>query len=108
MLQFKTMGICDECIIKDGCKFADSGLIMKHCKNFIGEAPREIKTNFQCITSSPESLAEFIEDVTYKCYGCKVIFADNCPHRKRGLAMFCDTEECAEWLKQESEDENMS
>lgn len=53
------MGICDECIIKDGCKFANSGLIMKHCKNFIGEAPREIKTNFSRITASPEALAEF-------------------------------------------------
>lgn len=92
------MGICDECIIKDGCKFANSGLIMKHCKNFIGEAPREIKTNFQRITASPEALAEFIID---KLQYCKRPVCPICPVWEK-----CDgvsKEAFVKWLKQESE-----
>lgn len=96
------MGICDECIIKDGCKFANSGLIMKHCKNFIGEAPREIKTNFQRITASPEALAEFInktEETYERC--CKGdIRCDFCECQWCGIA---GRSELVEWLKQESE-----
>jgi len=95
------MGICDECIIKDGCKFANSGLIMKHCKNFIGEAPREIKTNFQRITSSPEALAEFInkaEETYERC--CKGdARCDFCDCQWCGIA---GRSELVEWLKQES------
>ena len=59
--------------------------------------------NFDRITARPEALAAFIEDVTYRCYGCKVIFADNCPHKRRGKVMFCEREDCLEWLKQESD-----
>ena len=98
------MGICDECIIKDGCKFANSGLIMKHCKNFIGEAPREIKTNFQRITASPEALAEFInkaEETYERC--CKGdIRCDFCECQWCGIA---GRSELVEWLKKESKDE---
>ena len=57
-------------------------------------------TNYERITQNEKTLAEFIEDVTYRCYGCKVIFADNCPHRKRGAVMFCEREDVLEWLKQ--------
>ena len=60
-------------------------------------------TNYERITQNEKTLAEFIEDVTYRCYGCKVIFADNCPHRKRGSVMFCEREDCEEWLKRECE-----
>ena len=60
-------------------------------------------TNYERITQNEKTLAEFIEDVTYRCYGCKVIFADNCPHRKRGKVMFCEREDCEEWLKRECE-----
>lgn len=62
------------------------------------------KTRFEVITESPEKLAKFIEDVTLICYGCKVVFAENCPHRKRNGVMFCDKEECAKWLNQESKE----
>ena len=92
------MGICDECIIKDGCKFANSGLIMKHCKNFIGEAPREIKTNFQRITASPEALAEFIID---KLQYCKRPVCPICPVWKKCDGVSKDA--FVKWLKQESE-----
>ena len=57
-------------------------------------------TNFEQITQNEKTLAEFIEDLTYRCYGCKVIFADNCPHTRRGKVMFCEREDCLEWLKQ--------
>ena len=87
---------CKGCELIKECR--ETGAELQTCKRY------KPKTNFDRITDSPEALAEFIENVTYKCYGCKVIFADGCPHRKRGLAMFCDTEECAEWLKQESKE----
>ena len=58
------MALCDRCINKENCGvqefFGEGKLLLSHCRNFVGEAPREIKTNFQRITSSPEALAEFI------------------------------------------------
>ena len=68
------------------------------------ENAKEVTTNFDRITESPEKLAKFIEYVTLICYGCKVVFAENCPHRKRNGVMFCDKEECAKWLNQESKE----
>jgi len=56
------MSICETCLIKDGCKFADSGLIMTHCKMFAGgEIPK--MTNYERITASPYALAKFINEV---------------------------------------------
>lgn len=72
--------------------------LMKMAEN----AEQAKRTNFEAITESPEKLAKFIEDVTLICYGCKVVFAENCPHRKRNGVMFCDKEECAKWLNEES------
>ena len=93
------MGICDECIIKDGCKFANSGLIMKHCKNFIGEAPHKIVTNFDRITASPEALAEFIID---KLQYCKRPVCPICPVWKKCDGVSKDA--FAEWLNEESKE----
>ena len=92
------MGICDECIIKDGCKFANSGLIMKHCKNFVGEAPRKIVTNFDRVTESPEALAEFIIDTLQYC---KRPVCPICPVWKKCDGVSKDA--FVKWLKQESE-----
>lgn len=93
------MGICDECIIKDGCKFANSGLIMKHCKNFIGEAPREIKTNFQRISVSPEALAEFLSDTC--CRLLRDVWSND---GETGEGYWQENEsEWLNWLKQEAE-----
>ena len=56
------MALCDECINKENCGvqefFGEGKLLLSHCKNFIGKAPREIKTNFQRITATPEALAK--------------------------------------------------
>ena len=83
---------CKGCELIKECR--ETGAELQTCRRYKPE------TNFDRITDSPEALAEFIEDVTYRCYGCKVIFADNCPHRKRGAVMFCEREDCMEWLKQ--------
>ena len=108
------MGICDECIIKDGCKFADNGLIMKHCKNFIGEAPRKIVTNFDRITASPEALAEFIYCLVEACdyaagNGAKKIsqYANEDANNKRHIDLIHgnrDFGELLNWLNEESKE----
>ena len=117
------MGICDECIIKDGCKFADSGLIMKHCKNFIGEAPRKIVTNFDRITKSPEALAKWLEESigsfcdTYNgevdCGKCPIAYDCDVIEEKRLKQLrdnstdnisISDKDYWLAWLKQESEE----
>lgn len=75
---------------------------MKHCKNFIGEAPREIKTNFRRVAASPEALAEFInkaEETYERC--CKGdICCDFCDCQWCGIA---GRSELVEWLKKESD-----
>ena len=100
------MGICDECIIKDGCKFADSGLIMKHCKNFIGEAPRKIVTNFDRITKSTEALAEFM--AKHEIFPCGyIVDCDNCSFSGKcsdDNFLPSNYEKWLEWLKQESKE----
>jgi len=52
--------ICETCLIRDGCKFADSGLLMEHCKMFVG-MPK--MTNFERFTASPYALARFVNEV---------------------------------------------
>ena len=103
------MALCDECIKKEICNVSKfftgnygNGLPLAHCKHFIGKAPREIKTNFQRITASPEALAEFInkaEETYERC--CKGdIRCDFCDCQWCGIA---GRSELVEWLKQESE-----
>ena len=100
------MSICDRCINKGNCgaqEFFEEGklLLLSHCRNFVGEKPREIKTNFQRITASPEALAEFInkaEETYERC--CKGdIRCDFCDWQWCGIA---GRSELVEWLKQES------
>lgn len=54
------MSICEICLKRDGCKFADNGLMVTHCKMFAGIPKR---TNFERITASPYALARFINEV---------------------------------------------
>lgn len=63
------------------------------------------KTNFQRITQSEETLAEFISNITCECWGCKRVYSASCPHHKNGLTDFCDGENALEWLKQENDTE---
>lgn len=99
------MSICDECINKENCGvqefFEEGKLLLSHCRNFVGEKPREIKTNFQRITASPEALAEFInkaEETYERC--CKGdIRCDFCDCQWCGIA---GRSELVEWLKKES------
>ena len=57
------MALCDRSINKENCGvqefFEEGKLLLSHCRNFVGEKPREIKTNFQRITATPEVLAEY-------------------------------------------------
>lgn len=94
------MSICLNCRRREECDL--SWKDDTHMVDCTGH--EEYRTNFERITESPEKLAKFIEDVTLICYGCKVVFAENCPHRKRNGVMFCDKEECAKWLNQESKE----
>ena len=71
--------------------------------NSDGEVIREIKmTNFESVTSSPEALAELMQD----CVNC-----DDCPVTEKSVCQY-KYENCKEawleWLKQENEDENVS
>ena len=99
------MALCDECINKGNCGaqefFEEGKLLLSHCRNFVGEKQREIKTNFQRITASPESLAEFInkaEETYERC--CKGdIRCDFCDCQWCGIA---GRSELVEWLKKES------
>ena len=97
------MALCDRCINKGNCgaqEFFEEGklLLLSHCRNFVGEAPREIKTNFQRITASPEALAEFIID---KLQYCKRPVCPICPVWKKCDGVSKDA--FVKWLKQESE-----
>ena len=99
------MALCDRCINKGNCGvqefFGEGKLLLSHCRNFVGEKPREIKTNFQRITASPEALAKFInkaEETYERC--CKGdIRCDFCDCQWCGIA---GRSELVEWLKQES------
>ena len=57
------MALCDRCINKENCGaqefFEEGKLLLSHCRNFVGEKPRKIVTNFSRITASPEALAEY-------------------------------------------------
>ena len=57
------MALCDRCINKENCGvqefFEEGKLLISHCRNFVGEKPREIKTNFQRITATPEALKPY-------------------------------------------------
>lgn len=96
------MALCDRCINKGNCGaqefFEEGKLLLSHCRNFVGEKPREIKTNFQRITASPEALAEFIAwqlSQLNDIHECDIpIDADDNLFKK---------EFWLEWLKQESE-----
>ena len=96
------MALCDECINKENCGvqefFGEGKLLLSHCRNFIGEAPREIKTNFQRITATPEALADFIID---KLQYCKRPVCPICPVWKKCDGVSKDA--FVKWLKQESE-----
>ena len=104
------MALCDRCINKGNCgaqEFFEEGklLLLSHCRNFVGEKPREIKTNFQRITSSPEALAEFITGLIGigKCSWCiDGGNPDACPCDFGKQCLF-EGDGCLEWLKQESE-----
>lgn len=58
-------------------------------------------TNFDRITQSPEALAEFISEITCECWGCKAVYAQDCPHSKNRITCFCDKESTLEWLKRQ-------
>ena len=96
------MALCDRCINKENCGvqefFEEGKLLLSHCRNFVGEKPREIKTNFQRITASPEALAEFIID---KLQYCKRPVCPICPVWKKCDGVSKDA--FVKWLKQESE-----
>ena len=66
------------------------------CPRCHGTGKEPNKTNFQCITASPESLAELIQNYA----DC-----DDCPITDRSVCQYKD-ENCKEawvkWLKQES------
>ena len=120
------MALCDRCINKGNCGvqefFEEGKLLLSYCKNFIGKAPREIKTNFQRITASPEALAKWLEESigsfcdTYNgevdCEKCPI--ADDCDviEQKRLKQLrdnstdnisISDKDYWLAWLKQESE-----
>ena len=106
------MSICETCLIKDGCKFADSGLLMEHCKMFVGVLKT---TNFERITASKEKLAEFIYCLTevYHYYvgedmGTIMQYANEDANDKNHIELIHgnrDFDELLVWLKRESTDE---
>jgi len=74
---------------------------VKDIKEIISETIAKIEnqkqTNFQCITASPESLAEFIIGERKGC-----VYAD-CPNGETPCMSCkdgCDIDKLAEWLKQ--------
>ena len=95
------MALCDRCINKGNCGaqefFEEGKLLLSHCRNFVGEKPREIKTNFQRITASTEALAKFAEHFA----NC----SDDCPVSNKNICEY-KCKKCKEallaWLKQES------
>ena len=97
------MALCDECINKENCGvqefFEEGKLLLPHCINFVGEAPREIKTNFQRITASPEALAEFIGNVL-DCCSDEFGVCKRCPLDKTCTADKGFKQSALEWLKQ--------
>lgn len=102
------MALCDECIKKENCGvqefFEEGKLLLSHCRNFVGEAPREIKTNFQRITASPEALAEFSMRVFKNCAWCLDGGSpEECPFNAFLDCPAESKENMVKWLKQESE-----
>lgn len=85
----------------DNCKFAlecvDYG--WDGCKKYT-PMPKQPQTNFDRITASAESLAEFISDSIYDCvdgadeesYSCSI-----CPMH------WCSKQDVLEWLKESTE-----
>ena len=96
------MALCDRCSNKGNCGaqefFEEGKLLLSHCRNFVGEAPRKIVTNFDRVTKSPEALAEFIID---KLQYCKRPVCPICPVWKKCDGVSKDA--FVKWLKQESE-----
>lgn len=102
------MALCDRCINKGNCGaqefFEEGKLLLSHCRNFVGEKPREIKTNFQRITASPESLAEFLGEYAMPPCG-HIVLCKECPLNGKSCLddnVATDKDAWLEWLKQES------
>ena len=60
-------------------------------------------TNFEDITSSPEKLAEFIQDAMAYCKHCKADCATACGYYQQHEIVPCAGDGLVDWLKRESD-----